>query len=260
MPKLHEQLAVYDNIKSQATVVAKTQMATFTSKPHLFTEVYKEYQPSEPGMPVEKVEQLSLQSKVREEYDHIRKIVAKAIDVGYQIDIANGRTAADIVLEDGTIIAKDVPATALLQLEHRITEIQQLVKTTPTLDPAKSFKPDPDRGFGIYKAREILKNVTKKTDTPVVLYPATKEHPAQVQLKSYDLPVGKVLEQEWSSLVTPATKAEILDRLDQLLRGVKQARAKANNLDIAEIVQMRIGKTMLDYAFAPFLSFGTDEA
>jgi hypothetical protein len=120
------------------------------------------------------------------------------------------------------------------------------------LDPAKGFKQDEHREPGIYKARETSKTRTKKTVRPMVLYEATKEHPAQVKEVTEDLPVGTILEQEWSSLITPATKADLLDRCDILVRAVRRARARANELEI-DVKANKIGKKLLDFVFHPIL-------
>ncbi len=83
-----------------------------------------------------------------------------------------------------------------------------------------------------------------------MLYEATKEHPAQVKEIVEDLPIGAILEQEWSSLITPATKADLIDRCDILLRAVKKARARANELD-TDVATNKIGKKLLEFIFHP---------
>lgn len=254
MPKQHELLAVFDNIKKQLTVVLKAQIAAFTSKPQLFMEYRRELYWLEEGKPKDQLEFLEIQSTVIEELTHIRKSQAKRIDIGYQIDVVNTRAFADIVSEDGVVLAEHVPATFLMQMAHVLKEHQEFLKTIKTLDPAKSFKLDPDRGRGIYKAREVRKPTTKKTDTPVVLYPATKEHPAKVELKSYDVVIGHTLEQEWSGLITPAKKAELLDRSDQLLRAVMQAKAVANSQDVPDIKELRVANKLLNFLYDPLLN------
>jgi hypothetical protein len=177
-------------------------------------------------------QQSDLQSKVPDELRWIADIWTKAIDVSFQVAHANTLAVADVVMEDGTKLLSNVPATGLLELEKRAAEMHELILSVPTLDPAKGFKPDADRGAGVYKAREVTKTRTKKTATPIVLYPATPEHPAQTQLISEDIPIGKLIEQEWSGLITPAEKGKLLERAEELARAVKKARQRANDTEL----------------------------
>jgi hypothetical protein len=170
------------------------------------------------------------------------------MDVDFQIDMANTQARADIVLEDGTVVATGVPATALLQLEKSLKKVQDLAVAIPTLDPAKGFTPDTQKGSGYFIARTVRKIKTKKVNTPIVLYPATPEHPAQVQLAATDVDVANVEENEWSSLLTPAHKAEIIDRTDQIIRAVKKSRARSNSQEV-DTTTNRIGAKLLSFVF-----------
>lgn len=250
MSKLHELLAVNKNLAGQANKAIADLTATFEKKRHLFGEKRVTFTASTEGAAPVTEEQSDIQSTIAQELSWMAGIFAKSLDVGYQIDIANTQAKADVVAEDGDVILKDVPATALLQLEKSLDEMHKLILFIPTLDPAKGFAQDPDRAPGVFKAREVTKTRTKKVQTPLVAYHATKEHPAQVHLISEDVPVGKILEQEWSSLLTPAIKSDLLDRVDVLVRAVKKARARANELDI-DVAGNRIGKKIMEYIFQP---------
>ncbi len=187
---------------------------------------------------------------MRKELAWLNPFVTKAIDAAYAIDLANTMAKADIVLEDGSVLAKDVPATALLQLEKRVKEFSDLVKVIPTLDPAVGFQPDTSREPGIYAARPVTKVSTEKVQEPLVLAPATDKHPAQVQLVSRDIKVGDIEEREWSSLITPATKAELIERAEALYRAVTTARSRANDLDF-DVKSNKIGKKLWEFVFQP---------
>jgi len=144
-----------------------------------------------------------------------------------------------------------VPATQLLQLDKRLGELQQLVAGIPTLDPAKGFTPDPDRGAAIFKARETKKRRTKKDVVAIQMTPTTKEHPGTAQLINKDIEVGTIVENEWSGLITPNTKAIMLGRVEELRRAVKQARSRANDIEVTEV---KIGRVVLDYVFSPAMA------
>lgn len=245
--KLHELLAVEGPLKAQAEKTRGELGTTFEKKRHLFSEKVVTFIPLEEGLQPTREEQLDLQSTVRTELEWIKGIWSKALDASYQIAEANTAARADVVLEDGTVLLTSVPATALLELEKRAQEIRELVAGIPTLDPAKGFAPDTNRGKFIYRAREDTKVRTKKTQQALVLYEATKEHPAQVKEISVDVPVGKIQTQEWSGLITPAEKADMLDRAEQLARAVKQARSRANGTEVD--LAKTIGQKVLAYVF-----------
>lgn len=246
MSKLHELLAVGTNLENQANKTRADLMATFGNKRHLFEQKLVTFKSNEEGVAPVTEAQSDIQSTVSKELDWISGILAKDIDVGHQVDVANTTAKADIVTEDGTVIAKDVPATSLLQLEKHLNKFHELLVTIPTLDPAKGFSPDTTREKGVYKAREVNKSRTKKVNKPLVLAPATDKHPAQVQLVTEDVVTGTIQEQEWSALLTPALKGDLIERCEALTRAVKKARARANELDI-DVAAHKIGGKLLGY-------------
>ena len=250
MTKLHELLAAEGNLETQAIQTRTDLAGTFEKKRHLFEEKRVTFQPNEEGKPATVESQSDIQSTVRRELAWLSPHLTKAIDAGLQVADANTKARADVVLDDdqGTVLLKGVPATALLELEKRLTEwVLQLAKIIPTLDPAKGFQDDPQRGEAIYKAREITKTRTKKDVKVIVKYDATKEHPAQTELIPIDSPVGIISEQEWSGLITPAEKSDILDRAEQIIRAVRKARSRANDQEVD--TTLRIGKALLSFVF-----------
>lgn len=248
MPKLHELLAVDQNLRSQAESCRADLANTFEKKTQHFQEALVTFKSNTEGTPDKVESRLSLQTTVHKELDWISQKLSAALDVGHQIDVANTTAKSDVVLEDGTVLLKDVPATSLLQLEKRVAEIQDLANRIPTLDPSKGFEVDPSKGSDIYKAREEEKPRTKKEFRFIVMVPPTDKHAAQVKELMEDVPVGTLLVQEWSSLITVNEKAQILDRIESVRRAVKQARARANEIDM-DVRTNKIGQRILDYVF-----------
>jgi len=253
MAKLHELLAVEGNLSTQANKTRGELIETFHKKRHLFEQKLVTFTPSTDGAQPVTESQSDIQSTVQKEIAWVSGILAKALDVSHQVDVANTQARADVVTEDDHTVLKDIPATSLLQLEKRIKEAQDLVAAIPTLDPAKGFRQDEQRERGIYQARPVTKTRTKKVPQVLELAPATKEHPRQTQVYTDDLPVGTIQEQEWSAMLTPVTKSDILDRCDILLRAVRKARAKANEVEV-EVTGNKIGKKLLDYIFQPLMA------
>lgn len=250
MSKLHELLAVQGSLAGQASKVRGDLASTFEKKPHLFKAHKKCFTPIEEGALSTVEEQLDIQSTVAQEIEWVSKSLAKAVDVAFQVDLANTTAKASIETETGEKLADDIPATTLLQLEKRIAEWKDLIAVIPTLDPAKGFQLDRDHGAGHYKARDVTKRRTIKTKKLYVKYAATDKHPAQTELVDEDVLTGMILEQEWSGLITPALKAELLDRVETLLRAVSKARSKAND-QVVDSEKHKLGKDLLDFVFKP---------
>ncbi len=243
--KLHELLAVRGELATQAAKVRGELASTIEKKRHLFTQKRVVFTPSEENAQPQTEEQSDIQSSVGKELDWISPFLSKAIDASYQVDEANTEARADIVLEDDSILLKGVPGTTLLELEKRVTEIHNLIDKIPTLDPAKGFKLDSQSGY--YQAREINKSRTKKIKDVLIKYAATKEHPAQTEVIDKDVVVGKITENEWSAMLTPAEKAEVLARVEMLSRAVRAARSRAN--DAIVNTDKKIGQTLLRFVF-----------
>ncbi len=246
MSKLHELLAVESNLENQANKVRSDLANTFEKKRHLFEEKRILFKPSVEDLQEQVESQSTLQSTVEQELAWVAPHIVKALDASYQVAEANTKARADVILEDDeeTILLKNLPATALLELEKRVAEIHSLLNTAPTLDPAKGFSLDDSRPF-VFKAKEHVKTRTRKTNRPIVLYDATKEHPAQTQLIQEDVPVGQIFEQEWSSMLTPARKSELINRAEILLRAVRKARSRANEVEIEK--DKKIGNRLLQF-------------
>lgn len=250
MPKLHELLAVDGQLKGQAEATRKELRNTFDKKRHLFEEKRVTFKSNDEGASAVTEQQSDLQSTVPQELSWIADLWSKPLDVSYQVAEANMKARADVVMEDGTMLLTNVPATALLELEKRAGEIQDLLMGVPTLDPAKGFTADTTRGANIFKARDISKTRTKKDIKVITLAPATEQHPAQAQMVNVDVATGSVLEQEWSGLITPARKAELLERIEAVRRAIKQARQRANDVEMAKTDLPTCGKAIFDYVLA----------
>ncbi len=259
MAKLHEMLAALGTVKGQAEKTRNELIATFTGKKDHFREkdvTFQSLKQNADGSTPEAVtkKELLIQTTVNEELAWITGHMSKFIDAAHGIAVANTIAKADVIL-DGQIILMDMPATSLLELEKRASEVFTLVSNIPTLDPAKGFEPDVTfRKSGVFKAREVTIENTTKLDIPLTLAEATKEHPAQVKLVTKDVVTGKTMTTEYSGLITPAQKADMLNRVEKLKVALKSARARANNTTIP-VNRTKIGEALLNFAF-----FGTSPA
>jgi hypothetical protein len=245
--RLHELLAIESSQSTQAHKLRNDLSNTFEKKRHLFEQKIVTFTPSSEGAQAVTEQQSDLQTTVLKEIAWIQPHLAKALDMEFQINEANTRAFADVILPDGATLLVGVPATSLLELQKRMTELQGLIASIPTLDPAKGFQSDEAAGRGVFKARPVRKNRTSKVQEPLTLAPATEHHPAQVQLVTKDVVVGAIEEEEWSGLITPSQKADLLDRVEVLSRAIRAARSRANEVEIDK--SSKIGTPLLSYIF-----------
>lgn len=230
--KLHELLAIEGSHEKQTDKCRADLAHTFDKKRHLFEEKRVTFISDSEGTPATVEAQSDLQSTVPKELNWLSAFVIKSLDASYQVAETNTIARADVLAADGSIILKQVPATALLELEKRVTELGTLLHTIPMLDPAKGFLADAARGVDVFKAREVNKPRTKKDARVIVKYEATPQHPAQTELISEDKRIGTIQEQEWSGLLTPARKAELINNAETLVRAIRSARSRANDASV----------------------------
>ncbi|OHB85689.1 MAG: hypothetical protein A2Z38_04120 [Planctomycetes bacterium RBG_19FT_COMBO_48_8] len=177
------------------------------------------------------------------------KIWAEAEDVIFQKNCTNAVAMANIILTDGTVVAEDIPVDELMGLEVRLSRIKSVLTVMPTIDAAVNWEPDPAMGRHVFKAVEPQCTAkTSKTLYAVVLYEATKEHPAQVKEAAKDEVIGTFVKQDWTTAVTAQQKADTLKRVDDLIAAVKAARMRANK---TEVVQRKIGSDIMQLILDP---------
>ncbi len=246
--KLNELLAINENLKTQAEKNRTDLANTFINKKHHFGENIVTFTPNTEGAQPVTEKQLDLQTTVKEELKWLKPFLVKALDSANKVAVANTQAKADVVLESGVAILKDVPATSLLELGKRVNELLEFAKHIPTLDPAKGFTPDPDRGDNIFKARNVTTTRTLKTQEVLVLVPPTDKHPAQAQLVPKDIITGTVTTREWSGMITAKEKGLLLERIEDLVRAVAKARARANETEVPGDAA-KIGDILVGYAF-----------
>lgn len=248
MAKLHELLAVETDVTGQTKTCMADLKNTFASKAHHFTKrvITRKFKDENLADRVET--NLSLQTTVGRELVWISQKMGTFLDIGHQVDVGNTQATASVVLDSGSVVLKDVPTTSLLRMAHRLVELQELITAIPTLDPAKNFSPDSNEGPDIYRAADAEKEHGEKVFDYVVMVPADK-FPAQVKELMKDKITSTTLTQEWSGLITVAQKGEMLDRVEDLKRAVKKARARANEVEL-DVKTHVIGNKVLDYVFS----------
>jgi hypothetical protein len=240
MPKLNQIVAIEKGVKSRVYGEI-TEMHKLSQKPDLFSGFSKQYRKKDEEGEDYPPEQKRVQMLADEHLARAAKLLTELFDVTAAKDWANCHAVADVEV-DGQVLIGGAPVPFLLFLEKQISDLHTLVDKLPTLDEAEDWaKHD---GTGLFKTAPIATHRTKKVQKPIVLYDATKEHPAQTQLITEDVVVGYWDTVKHSGALPAPRKKELLSRIEKLAQAVKFAREKANAAD-AETVS--VGKSIFDY-------------
>ncbi len=246
MGKMHELLAVEQSVVGNYNRDLDETLKVM-GRADLFTKqvTKKEFFNAEDSK-LNTVTSKEMTTSVKERLAWFSKAATKFYDMVLQKDSTNQLSKADVVLDNGTVIAKDVPATTLLMFESKLQDLRKVFESAPTLAAGFKWEEDATSVNVFHSAEPVVNFTTKKSTKPVVLYEATKEHPAQVKEVSEDVPVAKVTVDTYSSMITSKDKAEMLGRLDDLLHAVKKARQRANTVDV---VKANVGDQIFNYLF-----------
>jgi len=239
--KLNQIIAIEKGIKSR-TYGELTEVNKAIQKPDLFNGFYKSYQSRDDEGDVLPAERKRVQYNTREVLQHVERLSTELIDVTARKDFTNCIAKADVVV-DGVTIVTGAPVSFLLFLEKQLTDLHTLVGNLPVLDEAEAWALDPNSG--LYKTEGTQTHRTKKVQKPIVLYPATPEHPAQTQMVTEDVIAGFWSQVKHSGALPKPNKLELLERVEELLRAVKQAREEANIQE--EVPTPSVGGAVFQY-------------
>ncbi len=253
--KLHELLAVEQERKGEADRARSEARSMFDKRQGHFTGMRRTFRPfsvdEQRGESAgERLEaETRLVTTVHEVLGDALKAMGKALDVSYQIDEANTRARADIVIDD-EVIARDVPATFLLQFEKRLRDVRAILEAAPTFDPVRLWQPDPGADHkNVLRAEPVVTIRKQRTRKYNVMHEATKEHPAQIDIVEIEEPVGEIRAHDWTGMLSPRQKVESIEQVDRLMIAVKRARARANAIDVD--AERRISDPLVDFILRP---------
>lgn len=244
MGKLHMLLAIEPDKKGAAEKILAETINTFNKKQDHFTGQLRQYEPVD-DEDLERFdnEEKTMVTTVRAKLDYTENALCDVIDLLYQKEETNTQARADLVLPSGSVLAEQVPATVLLNLENRFKAIRAMYLEIPTLSPDEQWFLDETRK-DTYRSKTKVTYKTKKVTTPLILYPHTDKHPAQVKEVTEDKRQGTWSTTKWSGMLSPSEKSKLLSRVDELIQAIKCARVKANDQEAAT---KKIGRKLFDY-------------
>lgn len=237
-PRLHELLAVEQDRKGNAERSRSQTLDTFRSRQNHFIGLRRTFKPftvdeAQGEFGGERVEaDTRLVKTVPEELGHLFASIGEAMDVGFQVDEANTEARADLEFQ-GEVIAEQLPATFLLQLEKRLREVRSVLKEVPTFDPVRIWSADPEADKKhVLRAEPVLTIRKQRTRKYNVMYDATEHHPAQIDVVEIDEPVGEIRTYDWTGKISPRKRTALLEQADALIEAVKRARSRANAVEV----------------------------
>jgi len=252
--KLHEVLAVEKTVVGASDKLLEETRTKFAKYDHYFRGSIKSLKmlsasPENDALQSAAKEVKELPTTVRDTLEYALEYWAKAEDVLYRKNVTNRTAVADVMFR-GSTVKSEVPVDELMGLEVRLQSLRGLVQLMPTQDASIEWGADPDSAHkGAYKAVEVDRTTkTEKVTVPVILYEATDKHPAQVKESSKDVVVGIFETVKWTGAATAKQKSEVMANIDELLAEVKQARMRAN---MVEVVEGSIGREIVDLVMEP---------
>ena len=244
MTLLHELLAVEPDVVSVTNNVMEEAKNTFSKKSdHFLGQARTVKYLVENRSNEDTADSKEIVTTVDDKLSYVLSNAARMYDVLLQKDTANTLAVTDLVI-DGKTIATGLPGVFLLGMETRLKALREVVLAIPTLEPAIAWVLDQNKGKGIYRAPPATTMKTEKVLEHKILVAATDKHPAQVEKWTADVTVARVDTIRFSGMWTTARKSEVLSRLDKIMAAVKQARMRAN---LVEVPKVNIGKALTDY-------------
>lgn len=242
MTALHQIIAIEKGVKNRVYAEI-TELHKAAQKAVLFEGISREYEPKNDDGEKLPAESKKVQMVASKMLARIADLQAEAFDVEAAKDYSNTKARADVVDDMGVIIT-DAPATFLLYLEKQLSDLKAFVGSMPTLDESEEWAQDPNGP--LFRSRETKTHRTRKVQKPIVLYPATAEHPAQTGMITEDVIDGYWRIVRTSGALTVPRKEQLLGRIDKLRDAVKMAREKANSV---QADKPDVGERLMAYLF-----------
>src|SRR4028118_837779 len=238
--KLNQIVAIEKGVKSRVYAEI-TEMHKAAQKPELFNGFVKTYRKKDEEGEDYPQERKKVQLEAETVLAQAAKLLSEIMDVTATKDFANCHAKADVTL-NGEVLLRDAPATYLLFLEKQLSDLHTFVDKMPSLDETDDWSRD--ENSALFKTAAIPTQRTKKVQKPLVLYPATAEHPAQTQMITEDIVVGYWDTIKQSGALPVPRKQVLLERIEKLSQAVKFAREQANS---TEAESQKFGGTIFAY-------------
>lgn len=241
MAKLNQIIAIEKGVKSRV-YGDLTELNKAIQKPDLFNGFAKTYQKKDEDGEDLPAEKKRVQFVASEVLRNAERSMSELMEVTARKDWTNCVANASVRI-NGTVLVENAPVSYLLFLEKQLNDLRTFVGNLPVLDEAENWSKD--ENSGLYKADASQTHRTRKVQKPIVLYPATAEHPAQTQMVTEDIIAGFWTQVKQSGALPKPDKQAVLAKIETLLRAVKEAREEANVHD--EVTVPNVGQAVFGY-------------
>lgn len=244
MAKLNQILAVEKGIKNEVETDF-TKLYHLIQKPDPFAGLSRTYRPLDDVNGVQLPNEYKrVQVNVPDVLGTVATVLTRLFDVTASKDWSNTFASASVEV-DGKVLLTEVPVTYLLFLEKKLTDLHTFISRLPTLDPNETWRLDENTGLYASEPVQTIRN--SRIKEPLVLFPATDKHPAQVQVVDRDVPEGTWTITKLSGAISEPQKTKLLERVRKLHEAVKKAREAANSIDA---VDSKVGERLFEYLFS----------
>lgn len=239
---LNQLLALKKTVAADHNEVITKGYHAIQSAPRL-AGITKTYQPRDDAGEALPGESQRVQVKAAAVTTHVFDAFARLIDLNASLDATNQVAKADIVIEGGLVLARDVPVATLLFLEKQLTDLATFVRKLPLLDQAEAWTPS-DTEDGVWTSEPVKTTRSKKVPRNHVKAKPTDKHPEQVEVYYEDVVVGDWTTTKFSGAMSHREAASLLRRVAEVTKAVKTAREAAN---MATVVDLKPGTPLMTY-------------
>lgn len=254
MGKLHELLAIEASSEAAAQTLLAQTAQTFKTKENLFKGKNRKLKMfgiddtnriEMTAIEEKNYQNLLVSATVPDSLNYMAAVLADYYDVVAQKEATNQVAKASVEI-DGVVIMADVPATFLLGMETKLKKIREVLAEVPTMAPGMVWNEAPEIGRFIYKTDPTKDIKTEKTVEYKHMKQSSDKHPDTFIPVEGTKNVGEYTEVNFTGLINSADKAKLIERLDALLKAVKQARQRAN---VVDTVNVKVGDKIMGYLF-----------
>lgn len=223
---LRREAQANENFRARRTELIQT----FRDNRPRFEGITKTYKPLEEDGQQLPPETKEVGTTVREEAEWFRTFFSEAVSTSFVKEATNQQARSTLRIFG--MEYKNVPATALLNLEGKLKELKAVIKHIPTLDDSKSWVSQSAQRGTKRVAEDEWTYRTDQVPFNHVKAQATAEHPAQVEVLMTNKNVGKWFKRYFSGAISTENKAIMMSRVDEAIRDVVSAREEANRVEI----------------------------
>ncbi len=238
--KLNAHLAV-DSRRRKAAHETITNLHKQTQSAQLMTGLTKTYTPTQDDGQPFPPEVKRVQIRVQDALAKVGEALTDLLNTTAIKDFTNMIAKADVVV-DGKILLEGAPVTYLLFLEKELRDLRTFVEKFFELDAASEWVFNPNTG--LHQTPPVTTQKTAKIQEAVVVVQATDKFPAQVKDQTRDVVIGNWTIVNHSGGMSASQKEKLLRRITKLEEAVKNARERAN---LVEIVEVSPGQALMKF-------------